>query len=333
MKKIKFSVVGYGHIGKRHVEIINQINNCVVEAIADIKDKELLQPPNNIPFYNSLEDLLKIDVDVVCIATPNGLHTSQAIAVLESGKHVVIEKPLALTKNDADKIITASQNFSKKVFAVMQNRYSPPAKWIKNIVTSGTLGRIFSVTVNCYWNRDERYYLKNHWHGTKNMDGGILFTQFSHFIDMIYWLFGDIKNIQSRFHNFNHAHLTQIEDSGNIQFEFINGGYGALNYSTSVWDKNFESSMTIIAENGSVKIGGQYMNKVEYCEIKNYIMPALETTNAGNDYGTYKGSAQNHHFVFQNVVDVLLKNEPIATTAQQGMKVVEIIEQIYYSKN
>ena len=146
----------------------------------------------------------------------------------------------------------------------------------------------------------------------------------------MYWLFGDIQNVNARFANFNHSHLTEFkEDSGVINFEFVNGGLGCLNFSTSIWDKNLESSMTIIGENGSVKIGGQYMDKVEVCHIKDYEMPELPPTNPGNDYGAYKGSAANHHYIIENVVDVLKNRSTITTNALEGLKVVDIIERMY----
>jgi len=211
----------------------------------------------------------------------------------------------------------------------MQNRYSPPSVWIKEIIEKGILGKIYMVQLNCYWNRDERYYKQDTWHGKKDLDGGTLFTQFSHFIDIMYWLFGDIQNIIAKLNDFNHQQLTEFEDSGFIHFDFVNGGMGCLNYSTAIWNKNVESSMTIIAENGSVKIGGQYMNEVEYCHIKDYNMPKLAPTNPGNDYGAYKGSAQNHHYVIENVVDVLKNRSTITTNALEGLKVVEIIERMY----
>jgi UDP-N-acetyl-2-amino-2-deoxyglucuronate dehydrogenase len=150
----------------------------------------------------------------------------------------------------------------------MQNRYSPPSQWIKSVVDQRLLGDIHLVQVNCYWNRDERYYKAGSWKGSNALDGGTLFTQFSHFIDILYWLFGDITDIQGKFADFNHNDLTEFEDSGLVTFRFLDGGMGCLNYSTAVWDKNLESSMTIIGSNGSVKIGGQYMDQVEYCHIK-----------------------------------------------------------------
>ena len=131
----------------------------------------------------------------------------------------------------------------------------------------------------------------------------------------------------------NHQNLTDFEDSGIVSFDFVNGGQGVLNFSTSVWDKNLESSMTIIAENGCIRVGGQYMDKVEYCHVKDYEMPELEATNPGNDYGAYKGSAQNHHYVIDNVVDVLQGRATITTNALEGLKVVDIIERIYKDTN
>ncbi len=334
MKKIKFAVIGCGHIGKRHAEMILRNPDAELVGLVDIRSRQDLNIENyDVPFFNSLDALLNsdLDIDVVNIATPNGYHAEMAIEVLNSGKNVVIEKPVALNKSDAELIINTSLKVNKLVFAVMQNRYSPPSVWIKDLIDTKVLGEIYMVQLNCYWNRDERYYKSDSWHGKKELDGGTLFTQYSHFIDILYWLFGDIKNIQSKIRDFNHTNLTEFEDSGIVNFEFINGGIGCINFSTSVWDQNLESSMTIIAENGSVKIGGQYMDKVEVCHIKGYEMPQLKPTNPGNDYGSYKGSAQNHNYVISNVVDVLNGESSITTNALEGLKVVEIIERIYKS--
>jgi predicted dehydrogenase len=330
--KIKFAVVGYGHIGKRHAAMIYRNPECELVAIVDIKDTAALQINEaGVPLFASLEALLQsgIAIDVINIATPNGYHASQAIQCLDAHKHVVIEKPMALKKQDAERVIFKALHVHKHVFAVMQNRYSPPSVWIKELLESQKLGKIFMVQLCCYWNRDERYYVPNSWHGTRALDGGTLFTQFSHFIDIMYWLFGDIENIQLKLHDFNHCESTEFEDSGIIHFDFLNGGIGSINYSTAVWDKNLESSMTIIAENGSVKISGQYMDIVEYCHVKDYTMPKLAPTNPGNDYGGYKGSAQNHHYVIDNVVSVLKGRSAISTNAMEGLKVVDIIERIY----
>ncbi|MBS1730826.1 MAG: Gfo/Idh/MocA family oxidoreductase [Bacteroidetes bacterium] len=336
MNKIKFAVLGCGHIGKRHAEMINRNNDSALMAIIDIKDKESLNLDyDQVPFFSSLRDFLSsgIETDVITIATPNGLHAEQALVSLEAKKHVVIEKPLALTKKDAEKILSKAFQVHKHVFAVMQNRYSPPIAWAKKILDENILGRIFMVQVNCFWNRDERYYTGNTWHGTQLLDGGSLFTQFSHFVDILYWLVGDIEKIRSSFKSFNHEGLTEFEDSGIIQFELAGGAMGCMTFTTSTWDKNMESSITVIGENGSFKIGGQYMDKLEYVHIKNYTMPVLPPTNAANHYGPYSGSAANHGYIIENVIDVLHGKNTITTNALEGLKVVEIIERMYQKGN
>ncbi len=331
-KKIKFAVVGSGHIGKRHAEMVYRQEEAELVALCDIKPKDSLNIETyEVPFFNSIQVLFDscVEFDVLCIATPNGLHAEHALIGLEHKKHIVIEKPMALSKADCEKIIFKSLQVSRQVFCVMQNRYSPPSEWIKNLVEEGKLGKIFMVQINCYWNRDNRYYKADGWKGKLALDGGTLFTQFSHFIDIMYWLFGDISDIQAKFNDFNHIDTTDFEDSGFVNFNFVNGGMGCINYSTSVWNQNLESSLTIIAEKGSIKIGGQYMNEVEYCHVENYTMPTLAETNAGNDYGAYKGSAANHNYVYENVIDTLKNRTTISTNALEGLKVVEIIERIY----
>ena len=338
-EKIRFAVVGLGHIGKRHMEMIRRNPECELTALCDIKDlKRLGLEEEEIPFFTDLDAMLaaKLSIDVVCICTPNGLHAQQAITALASQKHVVIEKPMGLTKAACEEVIFKSLNVAKHVFCVMQNRYSPPSIWLKKLIEEKQLGDIYQVQVNCYWNRDRRYYYSNGkkhaWKGNEQLDGGVLFTQFAHFIDILYWLFGDIADIQAKFHNFAHQELTPFEDTGLVNFRFVNGGIGCLNYSTAVWDKNLESSMTVLGSKGSLKIGGQYMNEVEYCHIDGYTMPELPPTNPANNYGAYKGSAANHVYIFENVVDVLKGRKSITTNALEGLKVVEIIERIYKLK-
>jgi UDP-N-acetyl-2-amino-2-deoxyglucuronate dehydrogenase len=335
MTAIKFAVAGCGHIGKRHAAIIAANAECELVALCDEQPAAQLGiEKDNVPFFNTVDALLESGpaFDVLSVATPNGLHEAHALKGIQAGRHVVIEKPMALTRTGCEKIIFEALHHNRQVFCIMQNRYSPPAAWVKQILQQGLLGDIYMVQVNCYWNRDERYYNQGNWHGTAALDGGTLFTQFSHFVDILYWLFGDIENIQARFKDFNHQHLTDFEDSGFITFDFVNGGMGCFNYSTSVWNENLESSLTIIAQNGTVKIAGQYMNEVQVCDIKNYTLPQLRPVNPPNNYGPYTGTAANHQYVFENIVDVLQGRAPITTNALEGMKVVEMIERIYSLK-
>ena len=331
-RKIRFGIVGLGHIGKRHLEMIRCNREAEIVACCDLlppEDLGLYIP--GIHFYHDYEEMLikHPEMDVLNICVPNGLHAEMAVSALNKGYHVVCEKPMALSRSDAERMLYKSLEASRHIFVVKQNRYSPPAVWLKEILDQELLGKIYMVQMSCYWNRDERYYKANSWRGRQEEDGGTLYTQFSHFIDIMYWLFGDITNIKGTFKDFKHTDLTDFEDSGVVSFEFVNGGIGCLNYSTAVFNKNLESSIIIVGEKGTVKVAGQYMNEVVYCDIENYQMPELKASNPPIDYGAYKGSAQNHHYVIANVVDKLQNKRPIATNALEGLKVVDIIERIY----
>lgn len=335
MSKISFAIVGLGHIGKRYADLIQSRVDAKIVALVEINVDlhSTLSLAYSCPVYSDINDLVKQhdSIDVVCIATPNYLHCEQARFLLKKGFHVVIEKPMGLTSRDCQMVIDTAKNTSRNVFCVMQNRYSPPSSWLKSVVEGDLLGAIHHVQINCFWNRDNRYYQSTLWKGKKQFDGGTLFTQFSHFVDTLYWIFGDIENIQSRLYNYNHKESIEFEDTGLISFDLVKGGSGTISYSTSVWNKNLESSITVIGEKGAVKVGGQYMDKVLHCDIDNYVMPELPETNAANDYGNYKGSAANHQYVIQNVIDVINGIDSIKTTAEEGMKVVELIERIYNS--
>lgn len=330
-EKIHFAVVGAGHIGSRHAHMIANNPKAQLVAITDVKTREELNISEDLPLYESVEEMLMHhgNIDVVCIATPNGYHSQHAIQALKMGRHVVVEKPMALSTEDCDAMIEEAQKRNKQIFCVMQNRFSPPSQWIKSLIDNHTLGEIYQVQVVCYWNRDHRYYKKGHWHGTADLDGGVLFTQFSHFIDLVYWLLGPLEINFATASNFNHQSLTDFNDSGQVLFSFHQRGIGTLSYSTALHNQNFESSITLIGEKGTVKLGGQYMNTIDYCDIENYRMPILPQSEPPNDYGGYKGSAANHHFVIEDVINHLLFDKPAITTPEEGKAVVEIIEKIH----
>lgn len=309
---------------------------CQVVAVVDPNAHKISGlDKEGIKTFSSLDAFFVsgLAVDVAIIATPNGVHCAQAIKCLEFGLHVLIEKPMGISTQECDRVVLLSQAAGKTVFVVKQNRFSPIIQWLHKLRQGGALGQVYAVHVNCFWNRDHRYYQPGGWRGTKLLDGGVLFTQFSHFIDILYWTFGDIHNITSRFYNHNHQLNTEFPDSGSVCFQFTGGAQGSLNFTTSVYGQNMESSITVIAQNGSLKIGGQYMNNLEYCHIKDTLPPQIPPSAPPNDYGAYQGSASNHHFVIQNVVDTLNGQATATTSAQEGMKVVDIIERIYQSSS
>jgi UDP-N-acetyl-2-amino-2-deoxyglucuronate dehydrogenase len=334
--KVGFAIIGYGHIGRKHAENILQNPEATLVGVYDsdpIKRNAVIN--NSIHCFHDFEEILNNpDVDIICICTPNGFHAQHAMAALNASKHAIIEKPMTLSSDDANQIIDLSQKSNNHVFCVMQNRYSPVAAWLKEVVSSSILGDIYSVSVLCAWNRDERYYKPNHWHGTLSLDGGPLFTQFSHFIDLLYWLLGDIHINKTEFFNHNHKHLTEFEDSGFFTFNspsFPNLN-GLFHYTTSVFNTNFESSISIIAQNGTIKVGGQYMNEIQYCQIQNYQPPILDPAPPPNQYDGYQGSASNHQFVIQNAIDTILHRTSPKTPANEGRDVVKIIESIYKNR-
>lgn len=323
-----------GHIGRRHATLVARHPSARLVALVDTRAElaaELAVEFPGVPFFSSLESYFAagLAADVLTIATPNYQHAPQAIAGLRRGLHVVIEKPIALRKTDAEAIVHTALQTGRLVFGVMQNRYSPPAAWLKQIYEEGRLGQVYLVQFTCFWNRDARYYQPSGWRGTQAQDGGTLFTQFSHFVDLLYWVFGDITNISARFRNFNHQGLTEFEDSGLVTFDLVRGGSGTLHYSTAVWDRNLESSLTVVAEHGSLRLGGQYLDKVEYCHLRDYQLPELPPTNPANNYGAYQGSAANHVQLIENVVDTIQNRSHATTNALEGLKVVDIIERIY----
>lgn len=329
---IKFAIIGCGRIAQRHAEHIK--NNGTLVAVCDIVEKKadaLAQQYQAKAFY-AIEDLLnaKLDIDVVAICSPNGLHAAHSIAVLKAGYHALCEKPLGLSVLECGEMIKTAEQVNKRLFAIKQNRFNPPVAAVKQIIDEGRLGKIFDVQLSCFWNRNEDYY-KNSWKGTKDLDGGTLFTQFSHFIDLLYWMVGDISEVKAYIGNFTHEGIIEFEDSGVVILKFQNGAIGTVNYTVNSYAKNMEGSLTLFGEKGTVKIGGQYLNELEYQSIENYVIENLPKGNTANNYGTYFGSMSNHDKIYENVVDVLTKGASIQTNAFEGMKTVEIIEKIYKS--
>jgi len=326
--KIKFAIVGCGRIGKRYIQLLGQHPQTELIALIDVKGTAETGVDTRTPYFKSLEEFFSagLDTDIIVIATPNGLHAEQATKCLQQGFHVLIEKPIALKVEDAQKIFERAESAGKYAFAVMQIRYAAASKWLKALIDAGKIGKIYFVQVNCFWNRDGRYYAGHEWHGSKRLDGGPLFTQFAHFVDMLYWLFGDIINIQGALANFAHKGLTEFEDTGVFSFQLATGGMGSFNYSTAVCDQNFESSISIIGEKGTVKVSGQYMDTIEYCHMQNE-EPSLQADTVANEIKD-QASVSNHYALISDVVKVLFGEQNYRDDVLDGIAVVDIIERM-----
>lgn len=332
MEKVRFGIIGCGRIAQRHAEHINNKGELV--AICDtVKEKaDDLGSKYKARAYYSIDDLLQSEkeLDVVSICSPNGLHAEHAVKALNAGVHVLCEKPMAISVYQCGEMIKAAERSNKRLFAIKQNRFNPPVEAVKRIIDEGRLGKIFSIQLNCFWNRNEDYY-HNSWKGTLKLDGGTLYTQFSHFIDLLYWLVGDVKTVQAFMANYAHQGIIEFEDTGVVILEFHSGSIGSINYTVNSYGKNMEGSLTIFAEKGTVKIGGQYLNELEYQSIEGYEIENLPEGNKANNYGHYQGSMSNHDKVYDNLIGVLQNNAAISTSSFEGLKTVEIIEKIYKS--
>ncbi|MDX2173152.1 MAG: Gfo/Idh/MocA family oxidoreductase [Bacteroidota bacterium] len=331
MTNLKFAIVGCGRIAERHAEHI--VKQAKLVAVCDPKKerRDFFSNKFNCNSYTSIEELLQFEkeIDLVAICSPNGLHANHTIKVLQTGKHVLCEKPMAISASDCQLMIDEAQRAKKHLFIVKQNRFNAPIAALKQAIDEGKLGKILSVQLNCFWNRNDKYYETSDWKGKKNLDGGTLFTQFSHFIDLLYWMLGDVNKINVITRNYLHQHNVEFEDTGVIIMEFMNGAIGTVNYTVNSYEKNMEGSITIFGEKGTVKVGGQYLNVLEHQSIKDCVLDVPIETKPANDYGFYQGSMSNHDKVYENIVDVLINNGRVATNGFEGLKTVEIIENIY----
>ncbi|MBC7936259.1 MAG: Gfo/Idh/MocA family oxidoreductase [Rhizobacter sp.] len=330
--KPSFAIIGCGRIGRRHAEQIIKVGTLV--AVCDIVYENAFELAENYGanLYLAIDELLENEpgIEIVSICTPNGLHAEHSIRSLKAKKHVLCEKPLCIHLEDAKKMLYAAQNANRQLFVVKQNRYNPPVVAVKKLLADFRLGKILSFQVNCFWNRPNSYY-SDTWKGTKKMDGGSLYTQFSHFIDLMYWLLGDVKTVKAITKNFEHRVL-EIEDTGVVIIETMGGAIGTLNFTVNSYQKNMEGSFTIFGEQGTIKIGGQYLNELEYQCIEGEPIADLPAGNPANSYGFYQGSMSNHDKVYENLVKAIADPTHEMASAFDGMKTVEIIEKIYAAK-
>jgi predicted dehydrogenase len=327
---IRFAIVGFGNIGRRHAEHILHNPATQMVAVCDTKEQVQERVPEGVAFYTDLQQMLATtQVDVLCVCTPNYLHELHTIAGLEAGVHVVVEKPMAISVAECDRMIAAAKKADKTIFAVKQNRYNPPVQAVKQLLTKHELGEVYMIQVNCFWNRGDAYYTESDWRGKKQTDGGCLFTQFSHFVDILYYLNGPVNEVNGWVNNYAHRHNTEVEDTGSFVLKGTNNAIVNFNFTTCAYERNMEGSITVFAEKGTVKIGGQYLNTIEYQQLQAATIPPINFTAKANDYGLYQGSMSNHDKVIQNVVDVLHHGQAIMTGAEEGREVVRMIEQMY----
>lgn len=325
-----FAIAGCGRISQRHAEQISRMGN--VKAVCDIIPERaniLAEQYKATPYY-SLDQLLEAekDIDIISICTPNGLHAIQVIQCLQSGLHVLCEKPMCIHHEDGIKMIAAANSASMKLFVVKSTRYNPVIEELKQVLDAGQLGEIYSFQLNCVWNRPPAYYA-NSWKGTVLMDGGTLYTQFSHYIDVLLWFLGEEKSVKGFRKNAAHGGSIEFEDTGVLAVEMLSGAIGTIHYSVNAVDKNQEVSLTLVGEKATIKLGGEYMNDILYQQPLLIDTAKLNHNNPANDYGFYKGSMSNHDMVYKNLMLAISGEKSSVTDGCDALKTVRFIEKIY----
>jgi len=332
-KKIRFALAGCGHIGPRHLAILEAEPLAEIAAVCDIDlDKcKRYSTQYHVPYFTDFTEMLKMtDVDVVSICTPHHMHMPMAIEAANHGKHILVEKPMALHSSDARSMVDAARRNRVELMVVMQNRYNVPVVLAKKALDGGHLGKIYMTQCNVLWNRNKEYYLGSDWRGKKELEGGALYTQASHFVDLLVWFFGGVEtslvDIDTKKHPVN------IEDCGTAIMRFEKGVMGTLSWTTCVYHTNYEGSITIIGDQGTIKIGGKYLNTIEYWDVSSYPLPEnVSFTDTPNHYGSYQGSSSNHDKVIEDVIAYLMGEKRGVVNEDEAIRSVEAIEKIYAS--
>ncbi|MDF3079036.1 MAG: gfo/Idh/MocA family oxidoreductase [Sphingobacteriaceae bacterium] len=260
--KVRFAILGYGTIGKRYAEIITEMSDVSLTTLIDTNTESTGQ--ESCAIYRSLDDFLlhDKDSDVIIVATPNGLHAHHAAKCLEAKKHVLLEKPVAFTAKEAEHLMSLAKKHRRLLFPVWQIRYSPIVAALKKLIGGGALGKPLWVQANCFWNRGEGYYNNHPWHGTLSLDGGPLYTQFSHVIDLFSWLFGDVVPDEASFCKVDKHVKTEFEDTGVVNLRLGEECAGSLSYTVSAPAGTSTSELTIITENARIQVEGKYFENL-----------------------------------------------------------------------
>lgn len=331
---LRFALVGCGAIGKRHVAVLDAEPKAQLVSICDTDDDKLIDLTYKYPYvtgYKNLEDMLAADdFDILVVATPHNLHSVMAIQGLKQGYDVLIEKPMALSTTQCRDILQVAQEMNQRCWVVKQNRFNKPVLYTKNILDEQALGTIRMVKCDVLWNRPQAYYAQSSWRGTVVGERGALYTQVSHFIDLLVWWFGDVREAHGYIQKAGHD--IQIEDNGAAQMLFENDVLGSLTWTTCVYNQNFEGSITIIGESGTIKIGGKYLNEMDHFNVEGHPLPSnISFDDEPNSYGKYQGTSSNHPQVYKALIEHLENGSEPIVEGVEGIRSIDAIEKIYRS--
>lgn len=337
---VRFGVIGCGRIAPRHADSLLQIEGARIVATADVKASRAANIASNVtreyerrgldpvePYEDYRRILDRSDVDVVNICTPSGMHAAMTIAALEAGKHVVVEKPIALTLEDADAMIATAQRTRRRLCVVLQNRYNPPMRDLRRLVDENRLGKLLLGNATVRWYRPQGYY-EDEWHGTLAMDGGALMNQSIHHIDALQWLIGDVDSVFA--YTGTLAHKMEAEDVGTAVLRFKSGAVGVVEGSTVTWPENLEASVAIFGEHGSVKVGGTALNRKVFWKVDGDLEHERELI-MHDEIDPPSVYGQSHRAVLQEMVTVVKEGREHATNGGEARKSVAVVLAMYES--
>ncbi|MDR1012283.1 MAG: Gfo/Idh/MocA family oxidoreductase [Coxiellaceae bacterium] len=330
-RKIKIALAGCGRIAYNHFEAIAKHHeNLVLEGVCDM-NQEALKKATEITGskgYRYLEELLEnSDADIISLCTPSGLHASQVCRIANAGRHIITEKPMATRWQDGLTMVKACDEAGVKLFVVKQNRMNATLRLLKRAIDNCRFGRIYLVNINVLWSRPQSYYDGADWRGTWEFDGGVLMNQASHYIDLLNWLFGPVESIQAMTATL--ARNIQTEDTGVLNVKWRSGTLGSVNVTTLVDKQNFEGSVTIIGEKGTVRIGGIAVNEIQHWEFRDKLPEDIDVQKV--NYNTTSVYGFGHFRYYENIVEVLRGNAKPETDGREGLKSLEILIATYLS--
>jgi len=327
----KFGLVGCGRISTKHFESIAEIEGAEIVSCCDIIKERVITAAEKFNVkrhYTDYDEMLaseKLDAMMVC--TPSGLHPEMGIKAAQKGMHVITEKPMGITLEKADELVHACDENHVNLFVVKQNRLNPAIALLKKAIDKGRFGRIFSLNATVRWTRPQSYYDLAKWRGTWEFDGGAFMNQASHYLDLIQWLGGPVESVIAMTATMNHT--IEAEDMGSGIIRFRNGALGTVEVTMNIFPHNYEGSITVMGEYGTVKIGGIAVNKVEHWEFKDYDDDDKDIQTCGTNPTSVYGFG--HAGYLQNVVDVLHGKGKPHTDGREGRKSLEIILGMYES--
>lgn len=326
---ISFAIIGWGHIAKKHRQAIEAVEGANLIAVCDSNPERLaeLQDEVGISCYTSLEDMLQDerDIDVLCICTPSGLHARHAITAAKAGKHLIIEKPIALTTQDAQEVVRVAELNRVKVTVVHPNRFRPAIQKLKAAISEQRFGKISHLSATIRWNRGQQYYDQAAWRGTLGMDGGVLLNQAIHNLDLLLWLAGPVVEVKSLVDT--RIRSMEAEDIAIATLRFASGALGTVEATTAIYEKNLEETIAVFGEYGYAIIGGPTANLIKHWSFLSYDSDETETLIDEIKRDPYGQSG--HQVIVQDMVESIKNNRNPAIPAIDGLMAVKLANEIY----